>query len=102
MFDIFHTLLQFVEGNCFFSRRCAVNARQHATENIKTTNERPALKHVASSLGSKMAVNMAGDPWTPEKEEALVAIWKLSPTFLIHLALTIVSSKNEILASTKT
>ena len=43
MFDIFHTLLQFVEGNCFFSRRCAVNARQLATESIQTTNERPAL-----------------------------------------------------------
>ena len=62
MFDIFRTLLQFVEGSCFFSRRCAVNARQHAIKNIKTNNKRPALKHVTSNLDSKMAANMAGDP----------------------------------------
>ena len=46
-----------------------MNSRQHATENIKTTNARPALKHVTSSLGSKTAANMSGDPWTPEKEK---------------------------------
>ena len=48
---------------------------------------------------------MAGDPWNPEKEEELVAIWILSPAFLIHVHLVksfIISYKNKLLASTKT
>ena len=95
MFDIFHTLLQFIEGNCFFSRRCVVNARQHATENLQTTNERLTLQHVSSSLDSKMVANIARNPWTPEKEEALVAIWKLNPAFMTHLG----NAENELLGS---
>ena len=69
MFDIFHMLLHFLEGNCLFSRRCAVNAR-HATKNIQTTNEKPALKHVTSSFDSKMATNIAGVPWTSKKRRS--------------------------------
>ena len=45
---------------------------------------------------------MAGDFWPPEKEEALVAIWKVFPAFLTDLVKSIVFAENEPFASTKT